>query len=179
MDRDEVLRILTDLDNTGPIAEVHFDMSELAERAEAIAQAAEEEKQVALEEASVEWHKADDFRLAKMVLMASALYHIKIEWWDKHYPPDVFVGGPDSDDGVNELVAIRQMIDEALSAALKVAIRARGMLYPDGILMIEGQGVDSLENLVPGGQQVEVFVTECSVLAPESQNSEQSDAQGQ
>ena len=43
MDKDKVLRILTNLDDTEPIAEVHFDMRELEERAEAIAQAHEQE----------------------------------------------------------------------------------------------------------------------------------------
>ena len=47
---------------------------------------------------------------------AQVLRHIKTQWWDVHYPPDVFVGGPDSDDGVQQVVEIREMIDLALAA---------------------------------------------------------------
>jgi len=57
------------------------------------------------------------------LVACETLRYIKDFWWDKHYPEDVFVGGPDSDDGVNELVAIREMINNALSAAPKVAWR--------------------------------------------------------
>lgn len=45
------------------------------------------------------------------------LRYVKTAWWDMHYPADIFVGGPDSDEGVNEIVKIRGMLDDALAAS--------------------------------------------------------------
>ena len=51
--------------------------------------------------------------------LAWLLQDIKESWWDKHYPPDIFVGGGHSDASVNEIVRIREAIEQALSAARK------------------------------------------------------------
>jgi hypothetical protein len=37
--------------------------------------------------------------------------------YDKWYPDDIFIGGPDSDDGVNEIVSNRTALRAALESA--------------------------------------------------------------
>ena len=195
MDKVEVLRILTGLDDTGPIAEVHFDMAELDERAETIAAQYEQEVaklkgqlserrticEAAQEEAErnfVDLKLAQDDvaqRRAQVAVIGTVLRHIKTEWWDKHYPEDVFVGGPDSDDGVNELVAIREMIDNALSAAPKVVYfgKAKTFTFEDGknLAVVQNYSWDAGGNVIQArdkegyehtmGKAGDVIILEC------------------
>jgi hypothetical protein len=38
------------------------------------------------------------------------------EWFDRVYPPDIFVGGPSSDPGVNEVREVAEKLRNAIAA---------------------------------------------------------------
>lgn len=52
---------------------------------------------------------ADEIRSLRKVIRT-----ILDEWWDKIYPEDVFVGGPNADSGVKDVVRLRDLMRSVL-----------------------------------------------------------------
>ena len=199
MDKDKVLRLLTDLDDTGSIAEVHFDMRELEERAEAIAQAHEEElahwKAAARENLDAaaniagvldEWHPELAQLRAQGAVMNEMLEHCSAIF--RELEADGIYSEP-----------FREKIRAVLQSAPKVLWHGRGNMKEDhwGSYVAIPRGEEFTLTFPPyltsdnlGGQQVDVIVLEgpnalqeqskadmpdkeCTVAGKQGQNSEE------
>lgn len=149
---------------------------------EAIAQAAEEETAVLEHRLMMTEGLAEEVERncaglrAQLAMMAEALQELRDAWWDKHYPADVF-DGSSGDEGALEVVRLREVIYQALSAAPKVVRKFTGrweggdrfgnLTLPhndgNGLEIFTIYSADTGDVPEEFGQQVEVFAIECPV----------------
>jgi len=152
MDKVEVLRILTDLDDTGSIAEVHFDMAELGERAEAIV--AQHEEEVA------------DL-VAQVAEMGQALEKMRREIQEYRWKPEAY-------DIDGTMILLEQMVDNALSAAPKMwRVKGRTTLYYDLEVMADDAPDEFRQLLIGRGMFAAWDVIVCPPKGEQPTESEQ------